>query len=327
MPIDRRSFLGTAAGVTLAGGAPARALGAVDDRYGHWPPAEYFPLWDDVPPGAPDPLPTPTISLDGYQGRELWLRGVARPVVGVFRAKNPDGRAVLSIPGGGYGFVSVSNEGLDVARVLNSLGITVFVLAYRLPGDGWANRADVPLADAQRAMRRIRADAGRYGIRADRLGVLGFSAGGHLAGMLATGHGDPTYTAQYKFDGDSARPDFAGLVYPVMSFKDAGLNSRSAAMLLGDDADPALIARYTPADRIAADTPPLFLAHAVDDPIVPIAQSLLTVERAHAAQVPVEAHLFARGGHGFGALHLPERAPGLLWPDLFDRWSGALFRG
>lgn len=325
--LDRRLVLAGAVGATLGMPSVALAQSADSTAVPTWPPAESFPLWPGKAPGTPATLPVPAPSFDGYQGKELWLRGVAMPTVGVFRPERPDGRAVLSIPGGGYGFVSVSNEGIDVARVLNARGITVFVLAYRLPGEGWAKREDVPLQDAQRAMRLIRANATRYGIDPARLGTIGFSAGGHLAGMLAVGHADPVYTPVDHADHVSARPDFAGLIYAVTSFQTAGFDPAAPVNgLLGPKPSAASLDRYDPARRLDSSAPPLFLAHAMDDGVVPIAQSLLMLDRARVERVPVEAHLFQHGGHGFGALHLAAGSPGLHWPELFSRWSAALPR-
>ena len=324
MPIDRRTLMGATLGLAVAPAAAAQDTGPqpyVPGASGvQWPAAEQFRLWPGSPPGAPTPLPKKDFTINGTH-RELWLRGVAEPVVAVYRPARPDGRAVLSIPGGGYGFVSVENEGINVARALTPHGITVFVLAYRLPAEGWARRADVPLQDAQRAMRLIRARAATWGIDGAKLGIVGFSAGGHLGAMLAVGHEDRVYEPLDAADSQSARPAYAGLVYPVVSFADAGLNSRSASMLLGDSQDPALLARYTPLRRISAQTPPIFLVHAVDDPVVPVQQSLATIEACRTAKVPVEAHLLERGGHGFGPLFLPERASGRLWPEMFARWT------
>lgn len=268
-----------------------------------WPPAERFLLWPGKPPGAETAAP------DARQ-----------PIVGVYPAARPDGRAVLSIPGGGYAFVSVENEGRDVAAALNPLGITVFVLDYRLPGQGWSRRWDVPLQDAQRAMRLVRARAPQWRIDPNKLGVLGFSSGGHLAADLAVGHGDRVYVPIDAADTLSARPAFAGLVYPVVDFASAGPNSRSASGLLGEARDPAIVARHTPVRRVSADTPPAFLLHAMDDPIVPVTQSLAMIAACRAAGVAVEAHLIERGGHGFGAANLPAASPNRRWLEVFARW-------
>lgn len=322
MPIDRRTLIGGAMGLTLA--AAAKAQNATPYVLGTgtaaWPPREHFRLWPGTPPGAPSPLPKNDFTVNG-SFRELWLRGVSEPMVGVYRPARPDGRAVLSIPGGGYGFVSVENEGIDVAKALTPHGITVFVLAYRLPGEGWANRADVPLQDAQRAMRLIRASAGKYGIDPAKLGLVGFSAGGHLGGMLAVGHDDKVYAPVDAADNGSARPAYAGLVYPAVSFVSAGFEERKSNGLWGASTDAETVARYTPLARVSAATPPVFLVHAMDDGTVPVQQSLAMIEACRKHQVPVEALLFEKGGHGFGALHLPADSPGRLWTDVFARWT------
>ncbi len=240
--------------------------------------------------------------------RELHLRGVVDPVVGVYRPANPDGRALLSIPGGGYRFISVENEGINVAKTFNPLGITVYVLGYRLPGEGWADPQDVPLQDAQRAMRLIRARATRDGIDPAKLGVVGFSAGGFLAASLAVAHADPVYAKVDAADEGSAAPAFAGLVYPVIGVDHMRVGKNGAG-------------RFSPDRRVRPDTPPVFIAHALDDPIVPAANPLSMMAACQAAKVPVEAHFFQEGGHGFGPAYLPPELPGSNWPVLFDRWT------
>lgn len=303
--ITRRLLIGGAASV-----AAAPALSALaGDGAPQWPPAEHIRLWPDRPPNAPASLPTPNPSMNGTPPRrELWLRGVAEPVVGVFRAARPDGRALLSLPGGGYEFLSIQNEGLNVAQTFNPLGITVFVLAYRLPGEGWLEPQDVPLQDGQRAMRLIRADAAKFGIDPAKLGVVGFSAGGLLSASLATAWDDPVYKAVDAVDRGDARPAFAGLIYPVIS-----------GDLMRVGTGPA--ARFDPARRLGKRTPPLFIAHAMDDPTVPFSEPLSMLTAAKQANVPVEAHFFEEGGHGFGPRYLPPELPGSRWPELFDLWT------
>ena len=145
--------------------------------------------------------------------------------------------------------------------------------------------------------------------------------------MLAVGHADPVYAPVDHADRLSARPDFAGLVYAVTSFQTAGFNPADPVNdLIGPKPSAAMLDRYDPAHRLDSSAPPLFLAHAMDDGVVPIAQSLLMLDRARVERVPVEAHLFQHGGHGFGALHLAAGSPGLEWPELFSRWSAALPR-
>jgi acetyl esterase/lipase len=330
MPIDRRTMLGAAIGAATLAAAPVRAQqwgdpptpASGDPKAPQWPPAESFKLWPGAIPNAPAKLPTPTGTMNGpASARELWLTGIAQPHVGVFRPAKPDGRSVLIIPGGGYRFVSVHNEGIDVAAALTAQGITCFVLVYRLPGEGWANRADVPLQDAQRAMRLIRARAATWAINPDKLGVLGFSAGGHLAAMVSVAHSDPVYDRIDTADTQSARPAYAGLVYAVTSFTREGNEGRTANGLWGDSADAATVARYDPLARLSSDTPPSFLLHAMNDTSVPFRQSIAWLEACPPARVPVEMHMLETGGHGFGAAKLPVTATGHDWTRTFARWT------
>lgn len=324
MTIGRRDLLALTAGVTALA-APA-AADARDDLPA-WPPAERFALWPAGELSAPAGLrPAPAITGRPGEYRDIQMRGTVMPDVGVFRPDRPDGRALLVIPGGGYSIVSLRNEGMDVARVLGRQGITCFVLSYRLPGEGWADRANVPLADAQRAMRLIRAGAARWRIDPARVGVLGFSAGGHLAGSLATQAATPVYRPIDAADRLSARPAFAGLIYAVSSMQPGRSHGGSRDNLMGPGPDPAMVRRYDVERRIGPATPPLFVLHAADDPTVPVANGLDLYAAARAASVPAEGHFFERGGHGFGT-RLPRDLPASLWPDLFGRWvSGSLSR-
>ena len=325
MTIDRRTMIGAGLGLTLASAAHAQDWGqpspaATAPDKPAWPP-EHFPLWPGRPPGAPADLPRNQNTMNGPAGhRQLWLRGIAEPIVAVYRPKNPDGRALMTIPGGGYGFVSVQNEGIEVADTFTPEGITVFVLAYRLPGEGWASRWDVPLQDAQRAMRLIRQSAARWRIDPAKLGVLGFSAGGHLGASLAVGYDDPVYRAVDAADRQSARPALAGLIYPVIAIT-ADRKGGSYTNLIGPDAAAAPIARYETDRRVTSDTPPLFLALALDDGTVNPQNSIAMLTAARQAKVPVEAHLFEKGGHGFGPKRAaPDALTAKLWPAEFSAW-------
>ena len=319
MPIDRRTMLGGTMGLAVASSAKAQqAAPAAVDRM-QWPAAEFFRMWPGAAPGAPDRLPVNNFTRGGPL-REPSLRGISEPIVAVYRPAKPDGRAVLAIPGGGYGFVSMGNEGINVAEELNPHGITVFALAYRLPGEGWADRWNVPLQDAQRAMRLIRARAATWQIDPAQLGIVGFSAGGHLAASLTVAHGDSVYKAVDAADAQSARPAYSGLIYPVINLDGVGTHKGSHDNLLGANPPADAIARYNTDKRLTADAPRLFIAHAFDDRTVGIDQSLGMIAAARAAKVPVEAHLFQSGGHGFGARHAPEGTSRRQWPELFERW-------
>ena len=251
--------------------------------------------------------------------RQLWIKGVAQPEVNVFRPALPDGSAILVIPGGGYGFIAAQNEGLDVAERFNAERSTVFVLTYRLPGEGWTNRSLVPLQDAQRAMRLIRSRAAEFRIDPARLGTIGFSAGGHLAADLAVSHAARLYAPVDAADRLSARPAFVGLVYPVISHDPKLSEGSTGPNLLGDNPTASEVAARSPALHVTSDTPPSFIAAAFDDGLIHIDNSLAWIDACRRAKVPVEAHLFADGGHGFG-LHLPKDMPGSRWPDMFALW-------
>lgn len=252
-------------------------------------------------------------------GPQLWIKGIPVPEVNVFRPALADGSAILAVPGGGYEFIAVQNEGLSVAERFNAKRTTVFVLTYRLPGEGWAGRSTAPLADAQRAMRLIRARAGALKIDPARLGVLGFSAGGHLAADLTVSYDQPVYSPVDAADGLSARPAFTGLIYPVATFSSAFTHRDSRDNLLGKGASAEQVAARSPERHVTSSTPPTFIVHAFDDGLVPVDNSLAWIAAARAARAPVEAHLFAEGGHGFG-LHLPKDNPRSRWPDLFALW-------
>lgn len=306
MTIDRRTLIGTGLAVTAAGFA-SPAIGQSSPDPLTWPARQTLNLWPKAPPGTP-------------RTRPATRKGVDMPTLSVYRAAKPDGRAVLSIPGGGYSGVSVENEGSNIARALTPHGISVFVLNYRLPIDGWEPRAHAPVQDAQRAIRMIRSHAKSFGIDPKKVGIAGFSAGGHLGGVLATAYHDRVYAPIDSADELPARPDFAGLIYPVSTLAARATHSISAENLLGPKPDAATVARLSPDVRVNPDTPPLFLVHAMDDPIVPVDMSLMLIAAARAAGIPVEAHLYEKGGHGFGVGN-GDNHPAFGWTDRFAAWS------
>jgi len=300
------------------GEPPSQAQG--DAAAPVWPPSERIALWPGKPPGMTARIPEPSLTMNGPRGeRELWVSGIAQPEINVFRAARPDGSALLVLPGGGYGFLSVQNEGIDVARRYAPFGTHVFVLTYRLPGEGWLQRDRVPLQDAQRAMRVLRSMASRLSVDSDRIGVIGFSAGGHLAADLSTAFDEPVYAPVDAADELSARPRFTGLIYPVVSMAPGAGHPGSRDRLLGDNAPAALVRQRSPVEHIRPDTPPIFIVHAVDDPVVPADASLQMIAACRRAKVAVEGHFFEAGGHGFGFRSAPD-LPASRWPDLFASW-------
>jgi acetyl esterase/lipase len=246
------------------------------------------------------------------------VTGISQPLVTVFRPQRPDGSAVLIAAGGNYVRVVIDKEGFESARRLNEAGVTAFVLRYRLPVEGWS--PDAPLQDAQRALRIVRARAAQFAIDPSRLGVLGFSAGGHVMASLATCHAQKTYEPVDAADAQSARPDFQGLFYPVITMlpPDAFAGAREA--YLGKDASQAQMERYSRERSVDAGTPPAFLLAAMDDGTIPPANTVLYYEALRAANIPAELHLFSNGGHGFG-IRLAGNAPVSVWPKLLLNWG------
>ncbi len=323
-PSRRGLFRGAAAlaAVTAAGPTSARAQAAEAFPLTGPDPAEVVPLWPGDPPGGPvQGLTQTTLERDNpYKLRDRAIKYVTRPTITVFRPERPNGAGVLLIPGGGYAHVVVDKEGFETARWLAQQGVTVFVLLYRLPQDGWAGGPDTPLQDAQRAMRVIRHGAKGFGIDPGKVGVQGFSAGGHLAASLATRFAETVYGAVDAADTLGARPDHACLVYPVITLAAPATHAGSARNMLGENPDPARVARYSPNMSVPADTPPTFLLHAFDDKAVPIDNALLMLAALRQANIPTEAHFFEEGGHGFGLRGLEEK-PVAAWPRLYAGWA------
>ncbi|OYU16456.1 MAG: alpha/beta hydrolase [Alphaproteobacteria bacterium PA4] len=315
--MNRRDLLLAALAAPAAAQTPPplgpRALALPD-------PVESIDLWPAGAPGRQGPLPAEQVlerSNDaGFNDRAVL--GIARPRMVVFRPARPNGAAVLIMPGGGYRWVVVDKEGYEMGRWLAARGITAFVLFYRLPGEGWADAPNVALTDAQRAMRLIRHRAGDFGIDPARVAAMGFSAGGHVCADLAARFALPCAEAGDGADRLSARPMLAAPLYPVVSMTPPLAHPGSRRLLIGDDA--RLEAAHSPDRNIPADAPPHFLLHAEDDPTVPVANTLGLRAALRARGIPVETHLFAEGGHGFG-LRLVQGKPAAAWPDLFLAWA------
>ena len=234
----------------------------------------------------------------------------------MLRPDRPDGSALILAPGGGYARQMLDFEGMDVGRHFNARGVTCFVLRYRLPGEGWANRSDVPLQDAQRAVRLVRANASRFGVDASRIGFMGFSAGGHVACSIATRFAAKVYEPLDAADGLSARPDFSAPMYPVVTMGE-GCHAGSRDNLLGPNPPAELIDAYSCQRHVPADAPPSWLCLAADDTTVPPLPNAGAYYAAlQAAKIPSEIHVFETGGHGFGIARTVGK-PDAIWPELF----------
>jgi acetyl esterase/lipase len=230
-------------------------------------------------------------------------------------AGKANGTAVVVCPGGGYGGLALGHEGRDIAQWLNDRGVAAFVLKYRL---GPRYRHPAPLQDAQRALRTVRARAKELGIDPKRLGVWGFSAGGHLASTAATRFDDGNPGSADPVERASCRPDFAVLCYPVITLLPPHAHLGSRRNLLGDKPDPKLVESLCNDKQVTARTPPTFLFHTKDDKVVPVQNSVLFHKACLKHKVPVEMHLYDKGPHGVGlAAKFPELAS---WPTKLEAW-------
>jgi acetyl esterase/lipase len=226
--------------------------------------------------------------------------------------------AVIVCPGGGYTRLAMDKEGRATAEWLNTLGISAFVLKYRLKEYGHP----APLRDVLRAVRLLRSDATRWGIAPDRIGVLGFSAGGHLAASAGTLFDDPAGRTGATLDAISARPDVLVLVYPVIRLAGPFAHTGSATSLLGANATPEMLERYSLDTRVTKDTPPTFLVHGGTDTSVPPENSVLFYLALRKAGVPAELHVYREGAHGVGLE--PNHGPISEWPKRCAEWLAAM---
>jgi acetyl esterase/lipase len=242
---------------------------------------------------------------------------ISRPTVTVYEAHSRDTKraAVIILPGGSYRGLSIVKEGHDVARAFNDLGVTAFVLKYRTPSERYmVDKTRGPLQDAQQAIRRVRARADEWRIDRNRTGVVGFSAGGHLAATTGTQFDQPVLP---DWRSANLRPDFLILVYPVISFSDELAHQGSREQLLGAAPAPDLIKRYSNELNVTARTPPTFLVHAADDTTVAVGNSMRFAEALQAQHVAVELLVYPAGGHGFGLNNATTRD---RWFDRCAQW-------
>ena len=275
-------------------------------------PAGALLLWPGAPPGGAAPGP----QRDSASGS---ITEVEQPYLIVHRPARPNGVAILLASGGGYAHIEAGKESGPAAAWLQAQGITAFELVYRLPQEGGGVAA--PFQDGQRAMRLIRARAAEWRIDPARIGMLGFSAGAHLAGMTAVQPDAARYAPVDAADGVPARPDFAVLLYPVLTMQRPFDTTHAKKQLLG--AHPAQAARDALSVELHVDarTPPAFIAQALDDPISPPDNSRLMAAALRRVGVPVELHLFQQGGHGWGMGKAGSEPA--AWPQLLLAWLRA----
>jgi acetyl esterase/lipase len=312
-----RLFVAITCALALAvGSSPARAAeqqppAPVPDGQEAKQPAA-VPLWPEGVPGA--------IKGGGLETLDQGLvRNVHEPSLTPYLPApgRANGTAVIVCPGGGYTVLAIDKEGTAVAKWLNSLGVSAFVLKYRLKEYGHP----APLRDVLRAIRLVRSDAARWGVQADRIGVIGFSAGGHLAASAGTLFDSPEGRTGADLDRVSARPDFLILVYPVITFTGPYAHAGSRRALLGENPAPERVEAISLDTRVTKDTPPAFLVHGGTDTAVPPENSALFYLALRRAGVPGELHIYERGIHGFGLQ--PNHGPISDWSKRCAEWLAA----
>jgi len=257
----------------------------------------------------------------GAEGAGLGaVSNVSLPRMRVYRPEKPNGAAVLVAGGGGYFRIQLKKESTPAAERLQARGFTVFELIYRLPNDGWD--AAAPFMDAQRAMKIIRTRADAFGVRPDRIGIMGFSAGGHLAGFTAYQPARPLYAGADPYEHVSARPDFAVLLFPVVTLRAPYDTTRTRREIVGEKASAKAEAEWSLDTHVSKDAPPTIIFASADDPTTPPGHGILLFQTLIAAGASAELHLFRDGGHGWG-LGRPEQVIS-QWPQMFEHWARSL---
>ena len=292
------------------------AIGSETSQADSWQPSPghtQVPIWPGAVPNAiPNPKPE---SVGPPPGREWWPRAndVSRPTMTIYAAQGRNtGVAVVVFPGGGYQFLAMDFEGTEICDWLTSRGVTCVLLKYRVPdsgptmknGQNYYPKVQTALQDAQRTLGLVRQHAAEWHVDPHKVGVIGFSAGGHLAAAVSTHFAQRTYPPVDAADDLSCRPDFAILLYP------------------GHLWTPGTNLSLRPEIRVSAETPPSFLVHAEDDDVDDVRHSLTYYVALKKAGVPTEMHLYAQGGHAFGLR--TSKLPIAQWPRLVEIWLGTI---
>jgi acetyl esterase/lipase len=275
-----------------------------------------IPIWNRPIPGSIENANyiETTNSNDGWTKTRL----VTNPRLDFYPAKSGEnaGTAVIICPGGGYWGLAIQHEGAQMAEWFNSFGISAFVLKYRLPSDEIMKDKSVgPLQDAQEAIRLVRRNAKEWNINPDKIGIMGFSAGGHLASTASTHFNEKVYETA---DTTSARPNFSLLIYPVISMDSAITHSGSRLFLLGEHPPVEQVKRFSNELQVTNQTPPAFMVHSLDDNVVPVQNSInyaLAMKKYH---IPCELHIYEHGGHGYGLGRSKDTESS--WPEACKLW-------
>jgi len=274
---------------------------------------QVIPLYDGEIPNSVPSVNTEKTTNDGF----IAITNVSVPTLTVYKPKKQSATksAVIICPGGGYGMLAAGHEGIDVAKALNDMGITAFILKYRLPNDAiMKDKAIGPLQDVQRAFQLVRENAAKYNIDPAKLGIMGFSAGGHLAATASTQYkrqviDNPKHT--------SLRPDFSILLYPVISFNDALTHMGSRDNLVGKNPSADVIKLYSNELQVTKDTPKAFLVHSADDGAVPVGNSIAYYEALFKNGIYGEMLLYPHGEHGYG---MNNKTTADKWMDNLKNW-------
>lgn len=278
----------------------------------------------------------PKNSVPNYiesEEREVLVRGddldriskVQEPTIEVYlpAKANANGQAMLIFPGGGYQILAYDWEGTDIAKFLNGKGVAGIVVKYRMPSSvSQKDKHLVPLIDAQRAIRLVRNMSSELNIETDKIGIIGFSAGGHLASTLGTHFDEKVYESIDEIDKISARPNFMALGYPVISMKSMMTHKGSKEKLANKNAKPSIVEYFSNEEQVTEDTPPTFLFHASDDKVVPVENSLAFYRALIEKGVSATMHIYPKGGHGFSLARNDLHLRG--WTERMFEWIESL---
>ena len=300
--MDRRQFIGTL-GAGLLISRSVNSFAARNNVSSGTP--QTFQLWPVQPPGGGGPSGPVHWTAKGAQSN------ISQPSLTLYMPVKTNGYAVLIAAGGGYKRIEMASEALPAARWLTKRGFTAYVLSYRLPGEGWKDGNLVALQDAQRAIRLIRQ-------REKNVGLLGFSAGGHLLGMAATRPDFSSYPVVDSHDSQPAAADRAALIYPIITLESPYTHTSTHKILVGNHATPQQDEAWSVQSFVTPDSPPFFLVQAKDDPISNPENTLIMKAACERSHVPVELYRYATGGHGFG-MGKPG-TPTMEWPSHYQYW-------